>query len=97
MHLASTYEFAEDITAYVACASEKYFVLSTEDGNVHVLDTGGGLLRTVKVQEKPGVWAVALLDESVVTGADDGHVRMWDIESGYPPRLLPSLKAFSAE
>ena len=56
-------------------------VTASDDQSIHVYSPDGQLVRSL-LGHKGGVWALALRGDTLVSGATDGTIRIWDLQTG---------------
>lgn len=61
--------------------TKKYIIVALDNTKIHVFDTEGNELRTLR-GHMMGVWAMVPWDDVLVSGGCDRDVRVWDLTTG---------------
>ena len=59
-----------------------HILIGLNDGKIHVFGTNGDHVHTF-LEPTGSVWALEAFENTLLNGAKDGSVRVWDITSGF--------------
>ncbi|KAJ2720691.1 SCF ubiquitin ligase complex subunit cdc4 [Coemansia sp. Benny D115] len=78
------FNFVCDGGSVVTCVqlTEKYIIAGFDTKNIFVLDINTGEAVRQLVGHEGGVWALAVVGNTIISGSTDRSVRIWDLETG---------------
>ncbi|KAK9460130.1 WD40-repeat-containing domain protein [Lipomyces oligophaga] len=86
-HLAARHVTTDQGVVTCLNLTDKYIIVALDNARIHVFAHDGKLLHTL-AGHMMGVWAIQPWGDTLVSGGCDREVRVWDLVTGAPIRVM---------